>query len=547
MLGTGPAGLGIRRQRYSTDINVNTQTMNDIRGTNSPHPLGEVWASILWDMYWSFIDVYGYDFTWEDVNSGNFMAVQLVMDGMRLQPCGPGFIEGRDAILAADNLNFDGAHQCMIWNAFARRGVGYDANGGEARNRNDNIEGYQTLPSCLKTVKLEKTAPPTANADDIITITVLLSNHTDNQLENAVLTNTIPPNAEYVLGSSSLPITIGGDQNTVIIPLGQIPSQMEMTITYDIKVGTESASSRVVFDDFGPGNDFFRNINSTGAENEWRATNLVKNLGANSYNIIDDTLATGGSLTQTVSILLDQDFPAFSFWHRYITEYGFDGGILEISEDGGNTWNYIPDEMFLVNGYTVEMILNFFDFTETPKAFTGNSGGWVQSYVDLSFYKGKEVLIRFRWESDANTGVNGLLSGWFIDYVEYHDLKDIFGASCLFSENQDEVCSFARTVLKNKEASTSLNEITKAEFNILVYPNPTAAELKISFVLENKAKVNISINDLNGRLISIISGEYHIGQNDVEINTTNIPDGIYVVHIDLGGNMYNQKFVKLKK
>jgi hypothetical protein len=38
------------------------------------------------------------------------MVIQLVMDGMRLQPCDPGFVDGRDAILQADALNFGGVN-----------------------------------------------------------------------------------------------------------------------------------------------------------------------------------------------------------------------------------------------------------------------------------------------------------------------------------------------------------------------------------------------------------------------------------------------------
>ena len=46
--------------------------------------------------------------------------MQLVLDGLKLQPCNPGFESGRDAILEADMLANGGANQCLIWEAFAR-------------------------------------------------------------------------------------------------------------------------------------------------------------------------------------------------------------------------------------------------------------------------------------------------------------------------------------------------------------------------------------------------------------------------------------------
>jgi hypothetical protein len=64
-------------------------------------------------------DIYG---AWN--TGGNNLANQLIMDGMKLQPCSPGFVDGRNAILAADQALTGGANQCIIWKAFAKRGLG---------------------------------------------------------------------------------------------------------------------------------------------------------------------------------------------------------------------------------------------------------------------------------------------------------------------------------------------------------------------------------------------------------------------------------------
>ena len=46
---------------------------------------------------------------------GNTVAYKLVIEGMKLQPCSPGFIDGRDAILKADTY-------CMAVNTVALSG-----------------------------------------------------------------------------------------------------------------------------------------------------------------------------------------------------------------------------------------------------------------------------------------------------------------------------------------------------------------------------------------------------------------------------------------
>jgi len=146
--GEGKGGNGIRTYPYSTDFSVNPYTYNHIRSEMIPHGVGAVWGTMLWDMTWAFIDEYGYDPDIYEGNGGNNMALQLVMDGMKLQPCSPGFVDGRDAILDADLLANGGANKCLIWNAFAARGLGLSADQGSTNSRSDGIEAFDVPTEC---------------------------------------------------------------------------------------------------------------------------------------------------------------------------------------------------------------------------------------------------------------------------------------------------------------------------------------------------------------------------------------------------------------
>ncbi len=152
-------GVGIRPARYSRNRSVNGFTYaNTNSGVSQPHGIGFVWCTMLWDMTLSLIDQYGFDPDIYRGNGGNNIALQLVMDGMALQPCGPGFVDGRDAILMADQINNGGANQCLIWKAFAERGLGVQADQGSPDNRSDQTENFDLPSSCLVA-----TAPPIAN------------------------------------------------------------------------------------------------------------------------------------------------------------------------------------------------------------------------------------------------------------------------------------------------------------------------------------------------------------------------------------------------
>ncbi|KAJ3159266.1 Fungalysin/Thermolysin Extracellular metalloproteinase 5 [Geranomyces michiganensis] len=168
-------GHGIRKYLYSTDMGVNPSTYAFIErpGYWGVHAKGEVWAEILYEVYWNLVDKLGFDPDWfntgleapspsaehyrdfatgeirarENNNdnkaitskpkkpktgrpAGNIAALQLVVDGMKLQPCHPTFVDARDAILQADKVNYGGENLCEIWKAFAKRGLGVGARAG---------------------------------------------------------------------------------------------------------------------------------------------------------------------------------------------------------------------------------------------------------------------------------------------------------------------------------------------------------------------------------------------------------------------------------
>lgn len=153
-------GIGIRPTPYSTDMSINPSTYNRIKSVSIPHGVGYVWATMLWEMTWELIDEYGFDPDLYEGTGGNNIAMKLVIEGLKLQPCNPGFIDGRDAILQADQILYNGANQCRIWKAFAKRGLGYEAEQGTPYSTHDGTEDFSLPPSdvlnCdyLKTIEL---------------------------------------------------------------------------------------------------------------------------------------------------------------------------------------------------------------------------------------------------------------------------------------------------------------------------------------------------------------------------------------------------------
>jgi len=135
-------GSGIRTFPYSTDFNVNPHTYLDIANESIPHGVGSVWCAMLWEMTWDLVDAYGFDTDFYNGTGGNNIAINLVTEAMKLQPCSPGFVDGRDAILAADQALYNGEYNCLIRKAFARRGLGDNATQGNVNSQTDGSQDF---------------------------------------------------------------------------------------------------------------------------------------------------------------------------------------------------------------------------------------------------------------------------------------------------------------------------------------------------------------------------------------------------------------------
>ena len=147
--GESPSGSGIRTYPYSTDMAINPLTYEDLEdGISYPHGVGTVWCAMLWDMTWNLIGTHGFSDNVYDGQGGNGISLKLVTEGLKLQPCNPGFVDGRDAILKADTLLFQGANSCEIWRAFAKRGLGFGADQRNQDNLHDGLESYEVPTGC---------------------------------------------------------------------------------------------------------------------------------------------------------------------------------------------------------------------------------------------------------------------------------------------------------------------------------------------------------------------------------------------------------------
>ena len=118
--------------------------------------------------------------------------------------------------------------------------------------------------------------------------------------------------------------------------------------------------------------------------------------------------------------------PQISFRHNFNLEasdvdpnLGFDGGVLEFSTDGGNTFQDILEAggSFDAGGYNRTISTDRGSPIAGRQAWSGNSNGFITSRVNLPFFGN---LIRLRWRMASDT--SGSSEGWRVD--------TLYGAGC---------------------------------------------------------------------------------------------------------------------
>lgn len=410
---------GIRRFPYSTNTQVFPLNFGDIARGAEVHRVGEIWCNTLLEMRALLIRKYGFQ-------EGQRQSIQLVVDGLKLTPNSPTFLDARDAIMAADKVNNGGANQCLIWQAFSKRGMGFSASAIDSSDSSP-VESFDASPACsdLGSIRFNqknymigetiKIIVGDRNASAPVRVTVKSSVTNDQE--------TITLNLDGVfngLFAASVRAVAGRANSGDGSLQASLQAGDKIIATYDdanngggatirATAQTEVVGEAIAFEDnIEMGNKGW-NTGGTPAST-WAITSARSASLSKSWTDSPTGNYANNSNTYLVSPLFDLSRAAgvtLSFAHSYDLESAFDYGIVEYSIDDGANW-------------------------KRAIAFTGLQTTFTQARVNLDALAGQSrVRIRFRLQSD----ITGVRDGWTIDDIRLiarsSDLKYIPPQSAL--------------------------------------------------------------------------------------------------------------------
>lgn len=142
----------------------------------------------------------------------------------------------------------------------------------------------------------------------------------------------------------------------------------------------------------------------------WEVVDDQAHTGARSYH-------SGYNNSECLSIgtdsieLTSATAPMLEFWTRFGIEADYDGGLVQISTDNGQSWQNLTP----LNGYpdTISQTGNACGFPLGTGVFSGTDLTWKKKEFDLGSFAGQAV--KLRWTFGTDGGVTG--PGWWLDDI----------------------------------------------------------------------------------------------------------------------------------
>ena len=513
---------GIRPYYYTTNMAVNPHTYDDIKFEAVPHGVGSVWCAMLWDLTWAYINKYGFDADLYNGNGGNNKVMQLVLDGLKLQPCGSGFVDSRDALLAADIALTGGQDQCIIWEVFARRGLGVSAIQGTSGSRSDGTEAFDVPASSI-------IANVTNDTCGSSIVNLNFANFDTNSVSQFDYSYTVDGGAPTA-GSYSNNVASCAVSATTTFDYGNLsPGTHEITITgtnpvsapTTVLVNVNSVGVNNIVNTFENTTDIFVAYDEVGSSATWErglASGIVLNAAAANNSTVYATNLDGIHGDQNKFFLLSRcydlsnlDNATVSFDLGFDIEPDWDILFLEYSLDNGTTWTVLGDSTDP----------DWYNSNRTPNG------------VDCFNCIGRQ------WTGDGNSssshsagGLNKTLHNFSYPLSAF----DISGSSessivFRFVYQADQSYADEGAIIDNFLVSGTLSVKDNEFQQLVVYPNPTNGNITVSSGNSLKdAKVNLV--DVMGRNLINSANLQRVNNDKITLNISNLSVGTYFLIVE---------------
>ncbi len=250
------------------------------------------------------------------------------------------------------------------------------------------------------------------------------------------------------------------------------------------------------------------------------------------------------------------------------TDIDPDGATLSnLAIDGNNFINYSNSYNVARNASASGTVLTYASMFRVLKA--GNKATDVSNYKYIEFNATGSGLYTLTlskksittWSNQYKTTVNLTASSTHYKIL----LSSLYNASGMQNMNANDILAVVFTKMGNNTSYQNFNiTVSNLHFSTIiqdveeskpiettatlnVYPNPFTQSTTISFDLNKTSKVKVSVYNLEGKLISILSDQaFSEGTHNLQFDAANLNEGVYIVRLESDSFIHYKKIILMR-
>lgn len=204
------------------------------------------------------------------------------------------------------------------------------------------------------------------------------------------------------------------------------------------------------------------------------------------------------------------------FYHWFRTEQYHDGGNVEFTEDGGQTWWPIGWAVKGKPWYNTAFVTAL---DQIRPGWTDTTAGWENANLTMKFENPTKLIFRFRFGSDQDIENYG----WAIDNFCYRK-ADTLGAQVQIGQEEHEWMP--------EEAVVGLPT-----------PNPANHQTELSILYPTPTDMSVRVYDMLGQLVEERDAHAGQGVTTLQFNTSSWRPGMYFINLEHEGETITRKLV----
>jgi len=254
------------------------------------------------------------------------------------------------------------------------------------------------------------------------------------------------------------------------------------------------------------------------------------------------------------------DFPSFNSWQynrNQVQLYSVNGRRVPLRSDDilmplNNKDGYyeliadLSDRVTLNNFESLSLIV----FDPVAATYVAPDGHVYSNYTRAPSLKVEDAYI-------VVPGTDKIIRGKVVNLPDTTIVEqDFYSRRAGWAEkiwNYNRFIKTGTSVLSRKMITFSINDLISSsanqrrlpELSLQAYPNPARDRVSISFRLPQRETVSLSLYDVSGRFIGLITNQdFEAGLQEFAYDVSNLVSGIYIVHFKTGNTTQSFKIVK---